>query len=233
MRFSLALTIGLCLVPLAIAAEENAADCYALDYDKNAPIGLARVGGSAPKVHFSKNAADDKICPAATPNCERKAYLRPGDVVLTGRVSGAFTCVSYVSAQEKETSGWIATSVLEPRLPLSSPSASDWIGTWRSRRDTMQADIVITRGKQGALALEGEATYVVRRDNVRTGSFGADALKPDAATLAFVDGGEKPFDKAQDGDCAVRMTRIDTVLVVEDNGYCGGMAVSFTGLYHR
>lgn len=234
MRSLLTLTIGLSLVPLvAIGQEENAANCFALDYDKNAPIAVAKIVGSDAKAHFIKSAADDKSCPAATQTCERKAYLRPGDVVMTGRAFGAFTCVSYVNAKQKETTGWIATSALEPRLPLSAPKMSDWLGKWHSRRDTMQGDIEITRGKRGSLDVRGEATYAVTRDNVRTGDFAIDDLAPNVATHAFVAGGEKPFEKAGEGDCAVRMSRIDQFLLVEDNGYCGGMAVTFTGLYQR
>lgn len=235
MRSLLALTISFSLVSLvAIGQEENAANCFALDYDKNAPIGVAKIVGSDAKANFIKSADDDKSCPAATQTCERKAYLRPGDVVTTGRAFGAFTCVSYVNAKQKETTGWIATSALEPRPPLSAPKMSDWLGKWYSRRDTMEGDIEITRGvKRGFFEVRGEATYAVTRDNVRTGDFAIDNLAPNVATHAFVDGGEKAFDKAGEGDCAVRMSRIDQFLLVEDNGYCGGMAVTFTGLYHR
>lgn len=234
MRSLLALTIGLSLVPLvAIGEDENAANCFALEYDKNAPIGVAKIVGADTKAYFWKNAYDDKSCPAATPGCERKAYLRPGDVVMTGRAFGAFTCVSYVNAKQKETTGWIAISAIEPRPPLTAPKMSDWLGKWHSRRDTMQGDIEIMRGARGSFDVRGEATYAVTRENVRTGDFGIDHLDPNVATHAFVSGGEKPFEKAGEGDCAVRMSRIDQFLLVEDNGYCGGMAVTFTGLYRR
>lgn len=213
-------------------AEEKAADCLGLDYDKGAPIGVAKVISPQHEVHFLKNAADDQNCPAATAACERAAYLRPADVVLVGRSIGAFACVSYVSVAATETVGWIATSALERRPPIAAPLLGEWLGVWRSRRGAMQAEISITREKGGFLAVKGEATYAVSPDNVRTGSFSAARLKP-RAPLAFVDGGAKPYEKAEDGDCAVRLGRIDGFLLAEDNGGCGEMGVAFTGLYSR
>jgi hypothetical protein len=41
-----------------------------------------------------------------------------------------------------------------------------------------------------------------------------------------------PFGKDED-DCQVRMQRVDALLIVEDNGSCGGAAVTFTGFYRR
>src|SRR5580700_10679900 len=52
------------------------------------------------------------------------------------------------------------------------------------------------------------------------------------AILAFADDGSKPFGKDED-DCQVRMQRVDALLIVEDNGSCGGAAVTFTGFYRR
>jgi hypothetical protein len=51
-------------------------------------------------------------------------------------------------------------------------------------------------------------------------------------TIAFVDDGSTPFDKAE-GECRVRMQRIGAWLMVEDNAGCGGVGVTFTGFYHR
>ena len=42
-----------------------------------------------------------------------------------------------------------------------------------------------------------------------------------------------PFATQCDSGCKVRMHRIGELLLVEDNGNCGGVGVTFTGLYHR
>jgi hypothetical protein len=48
-----------------------------------------------------------------------------------------------------------------------------------------------------------------------------------------MDDGSIPFEKADEGECRVRMQRFDSWLMVEDNDGCGGAGVSFTGLYRR
>lgn len=220
------------LTAASVRAEEQPVDCSSLDYEKGKPVAVAKIISPQREVHFLKNQTDEKNCPAATPACERSAYLRPGDVVLVGRSAGAFACVSYVNAADAETNGWIASTALERRAPIAAPLLGEWLGKWRSRRGAMQADISIAREKEGFLSIKGEATYAVTRENVRSGSFSASKLAP-RAPLAFVDGGAKPYERAEEGECAVRMSRIDRFLLVEDNGNCGGMGVTFTGLYHR
>ena len=56
---------------------------------------------------------------------------------------------------------------------------------------------------------------------------------PGKDTIAFMDDGSIPFEKADEGECRVRMQRFDSWLMVEDNDGCGGAGVSFTGLYRR
>ena len=64
------------------------------------------------------------------------------------------------------------------------------------------------------------------------GAIGAEA-KPEQGILAFADEGKIAFDKASEGSCKVRMQRVGALLLVEDNGGCGGSMVTFTGLYRR
>ena len=51
--------------------------------------------------------------------------------------------------------------------------------------------------------------------------------------IAFVDDGTPPFEKAEEGQCLVRLQRVGVWLLVEDNMQCGGSMVTFTGLYRR
>ena len=63
----------------------------------------------------------------------KKAFLVPGDVVLTGRTQGTFTCVAYQSFHTRKqnwTTGWLPTVSLMPVEPMSSPKTADWIGSW-------------------------------------------------------------------------------------------------------
>jgi len=83
------------------------------------------------------------------------------------------------------------------------------------------------------LRIRGEHVYPAAQ-NVHSGVIAADA-KPARGLIQFADDGSTSFDaaSAEAGSCLVRMQRIAELLVVEDNGHCGGSLVTFTGFYRR
>ncbi|MGA8802222.1 MAG: hypothetical protein WB614_20835, partial [Pseudolabrys sp.] len=84
-----------------------------------------------PHVNFVKGSDDDAACPTNKDVCRKNAFLVPGDVVLTGRTQGAFTCVAYQSfhtSKQNWTTGWLPTSSLAPVASMQSPKMADWIG---------------------------------------------------------------------------------------------------------
>jgi hypothetical protein len=225
---------AIALVALAAAApaaaEDAAGDCMGFDFDAKKPAVISRVVAAAPKAYFVRSAWENAACPAETPACRARAYLVPGDLVFTGRTNGPYTCVAYQSPGDKAriwTNGWLASASLAPVAPSPAAQPADWTGTWRHT----SGEIKIKPARDGKLSIAGEHTFPVA-GGVRTGEIGADAT-PAGGLIAFVDGGETAFDNAQEGDCRVRMQRIDAILVVEDNGACGGAMVTFTGFYQR
>jgi hypothetical protein len=110
---------------------------------------------------------------------------------------------------------------------LLAPQLSDWIGTWIHTG----GEISIRKGQRGKLAIKGEQTYPAAM-NVHSGVIEAQ-VKPTDGILAFADDGAVAFHEASEDDCLVRMQRIGALLLVEDNGACGGSMVTFTGLYRR
>jgi hypothetical protein len=196
-----------------------------VDFDVKRPLVASRIS-VRPHVNFVKGSDDDAACPADKDACRKKAYLVPGDVVLTGRAQGAFTCASYQSFHTRKqnwTVGWLPTSSLTPLEPMGSPKAADWIGTWSHPGGT----ISIKRGDGGKLSIEGEHTYPAA-----PGVLGATVV-PTQGTIAFAEDGSVPFDQTEEGQCLVSMQRVGTWLLVEDNMQCGGSMVTFAGLYRR
>jgi hypothetical protein len=227
---------GVLLMPFTAAADEGPGDCLGVDFDPQRPIAIGKIAAASRRVYFVKNATDDAACPAASDACQEKAYLIPGNLTLVGKgflgkTDGAYTCVSYESANAKKvswTNGWLPAASLTPVAPVASPARADWIGNWVHASGT----ITITGGTNGALTIHGEAFYAAAQ-NVHTGVIDATA-KPAQSLLEFADDGSMPWDKALAGaTCLVRMQRIDALLVVEDNGACGGADVTFTGFYRR
>ncbi|HXW42491.1 MAG TPA: hypothetical protein VEK75_14890 [Xanthobacteraceae bacterium] len=221
-------------VALAVsaAAQEAPRDCRGVDFNVRHPVAVAKIIADRAQVHFVKNGGDDAACPAAGDACRRDAYVVPGDLVLIGKTYGAFTCVSYQSAQNPKpswTNGWLPASSMTPVAPARAPSRSDWIGDWSHGG----GKIGIKPGRRGALLIRGEAFYAAAQ-NVHTGVVHATA-KPAHGLLEFADDGSAPFDQTSDdkGLCLVRMQRVERLLVVEDNNACGGVMVTFTGFYRR
>jgi hypothetical protein len=214
------------------AAEEGPGDCFGIDFDPQHPIAIGKVATGNPRVYFLKNAADDPACPASAAACQKKAYLTPGNLVLIGKTfsskaSAAYACVVYESAQAKKvqwTNGWLPAASLVPVTP--APAPSDWTGDWVHA----SGNVTIGNGAKGTLVIHGEAFYAAAM-NVHTGVIDATAT-PAHGLLEFADDGSTAFD-SKDAECLVRMQRVDAVLVVEDNGGCGGAMVTFTGFYRR
>jgi hypothetical protein len=233
-----ALRIVLILSAILHAGSASAYDpvdprnCNGADgWDNTLAIAVAKV--TAPRVNFLKSPYDDDFkaasCPAATEACRKNSYLVAGDLVHGGRTQGNFTCVTYQPPDAKKRiwpGGWLPSAALTPVAPMRSPKASDWIGLW----DQHYGSIEIRRGAGGKLHIEGEIAVMGARE-VHTAVINAD-VSPGKDSIAFVDDGSIPFEKTDEGECRVRMQRFGPLLMVEDNGSCGG-SVSFDGFYRR
>ena len=229
---------GLILGAILMAGPASAYDAYdqkncnGVDWNDKQALVVSKVIAK-PRANFIKSPYDDDFkassCPADTQTCRKKSYLVTGDIVLTGKTRGAFTCVLYQSPKAKKqiwTTGWLPSTALEPIKPMPSPKMFDWLGTWSHPG----GDIEIKQDQGGKLSVVGEMIMPTAHD-AHTGEIAA-KVTPGKDTIAFVDDGSTPFEK-DGGECRVRMQRIGSWLMVEDNEGCGGAAVTFTGLYRR
>jgi hypothetical protein len=215
-----------------VRAEEGAGDCLGTAFEVAHPVTIGKIIADQPHVHFVKSAYDDPACPADRDGCVHSSYLVPGDLALVGKTHGPYSCVSYQSAADRTqrwTVGWLRSASLTPVMRASAPDVADWIGRWIHAG----GEIKISKGRRGALRIRGEQVYPAAQD-VHSGVIAAEA-KPAHGILQFGDDGSAAFDRPSDeaGSCLVRMQRIAALLVVEDNGHCGGSMVTFTGFYRR
>jgi hypothetical protein len=232
--------IGCGLLVLALASQASAAGarCDGVSESSVAPpLQLARVAGNVSRVNFIANSGETpktKSCPSASVDCRRAAFLLPGDNVLVDEIEGGFACATFVSTRGVETSGWLPASALEFRPALAATAPGDWAGEWRRVEATIKLKAA---GNQ--LEADGEATWGsldpqrVARGGVNMGEFsGSSRLRGNM--LAFGEGysGERaPDDKG--GECHVRLRLFGPYILAEDNMRCGGMNVSFRGIYAR
>jgi hypothetical protein len=228
---------ALLLFTILLAGPASAYDPYdpancngGVEWDDKRALIVSKVTAK-PRVNFLKSPYDDDFkaenCPAATQACRKTSYLVTGDLVLTGRTRGEFTCVSYhspVSNKRIWATGWLPSAALTPVAPMQSPKSTDWVGTWRQGQRYVGGGLVeIKLNGGGKLHVDAGILVPTARD-FHNGDFQGDAT-PKGDTLSFAD--------EYDDGCRVRMQRIGPWLLIEDNGVCGGTGVTFTGLYRR
>jgi hypothetical protein len=210
-------------------AVADAEYCHGVDFDMKRPLVVSRVTAPA-RVYFVRGADENAACPSDAPACRRPDYLVSGDLVLMGKRHPPYVCAAYQSPLARKqdwTNGWLPASALAPVAPAPAPKDSDWTGEWVHPGGS----ITIAKGGGGKLKVAGLQTYPALL-NVHTGVLNAN-VRPAQNMIAFNEDGSTPFDEGTEGDCLVRMQRIGPWLAVEDNSACGGVMVTFTGLYRR
>lgn len=234
--------LGVCVLAVPALAEPGVCAGVITYGEESGPLRVMRVESAAPKVHFIENRSKAKpACPAEGEACQRKGFVVPGDVVLApARSAALIPCVSYISPGAKrvkgmfpETSGYLPASALK-EVPGVAPQPGEWLGKWSRNAE---AEITIAMGQGGKLKVEGEATLgaldpgSVRRGSVRVGSLVGE-VAPKGNLIALGEGydGTKPMNR-DNAECQARLRLYGRYLVAEDNGMCGGMGVSFSGIY--
>ncbi|ALM83237.1 hypothetical protein [Bordetella sp. N] len=177
--------------------------------------------------HFIKHADASNHCPSDSKECQAKAYLIKGDVVVTGTREGDFVCTGYVTAKSDMLLQWLPAAALAP-VPAEQQKPADWAGKW-----LVYGNEITLTPKGDAFEVDGNATWQMG-DNVHVGQIEG-TVKPENGQIAFAMVDDKAAPYAQGGaeDCHVKMVRRGPYLVVEDNYKCGGLNVSFGGVYKQ
>ena len=141
-----------------------------------------------------------------------------GTMVAVGDIQAGFVCV-HVSNGHSETDGWLPADQVQIALLPSPPPSITWVGTWHFQNNEIRLQV---RGD----SLHGAGTAIWRGlYTAHTGNFEADAI-PNDSRLEFTEG-------LAPGECRLSLTLMEDMLAVVDNQACGGMNVTFSGLYVR
>ncbi len=220
----------------ALAADDRWCSGVSEDAETSA-IRIGRVTGKSTRVNFISNPGDTEKtqdCPSASAECRRTAFVVPGDNVLVDAVTGDFACVSYLSPGAVESGGWLPVASLELAAAVATPGLPEWVGSWKRVEAGISLKLV-----NSEIQANGQATYgAADRNRVKSGAVNTGAFsgvaKAQGNMLAFggnYDGGAPPGDIAD--DCNVRLRLFGRYLVAQDNRRCGGVNVSFSGVYVR
>ena len=221
LRYTLGLlfTLGCAATPARAQGEGNPANwCRngAFPSDSDA-FKLARVEGRrGSRVYFQ---GDGEGCPGPAPRCRQKAYVVPGDQLLVSRTFGDWVCAWYQPARGPETVGWLPAERLGVTAADANPRLTFWLGDWKFYDDSLR----LSRGKgPGSIHVEGAATWFgVNPGNVHVGEVsGEDAPTGNALKIEYE-------------ECLVTLRLVGPYLVASDNKQCGGVNVTFDGVYRK
>jgi hypothetical protein len=174
---------------------------------------VARVRGA--RAYFY---GEDEGCPGPDAKCRRKAYVVAGNSLVVSRKFGDYVCAWFQPARGYETVGWLRADQLEVPETDASPPAARWLGEWGLHSN----GLTIRRGeKAGELRVEGSAVWHGLGDNVHVGEVNASAA-PGGNTLTL-----------EDDICKITLRLVGDFLVADDNGDCGGVNVTFDGVYRK
>lgn len=184
-------------------------------------FGLAKVSGTG-RLNFL---GDMDGCPSEEARCRQRAYVVEGDVLLTGRSHGRYVCVFFANRGGGDA-GWAPRERLAPMPVPSSPLLSAWVGRWSDGDDT-----ITLKTDGGALVAEGEAYWPSAHPSRSAAPGGPNV--GDLSGTARPSGDRVVFSDGDPQGCTATLTLVEALLVVRDNDGCGGMNVSFTGVYRR
>jgi hypothetical protein len=224
------------ILATTFAARAEDGNCFGFQsLAGNAEVSLGRVNANSPRTYFVRNRADAPDCPNAALKCRGKSYFVPGDRLILSRTNGPFVCVDFSDIKGILRTGWLPASAVD-REVAPPPALADWFGEWN------EIDAKITLKPLGkGVSISGEATWgTLDPERVKAGAIHIGSIegaaRPNGAALSFATGANGvtlPVDKGADSDCKVWMRRVGPYLLASDNNNCGGMNVSFLGVYRR
>lgn len=177
-------------------------------------------GKRGDRVYFYNDFEDD--CPGKE-KCRAKAYVVPGDRLIISRSFGEFGCAWFAPVRGMPTIGWIKLESLRFAAAPPKSRLASWLGEWRYADNSIK----FTNNKlAGWLNVTGNALWRGIGDNVHIGELD-DRVKPEGDVVKI---GENETDEYA---CKVTMRQIGEFLVVDDNMNCGGMNVTFSGVYRK
>lgn len=236
-RFIASVVIGFCIVGSVLAEDkiglspsgQNPANWCRLglmgEYAAIAEPAVISAGSAAPGIDDSGSqdaAGNEVVCPSADASCQIDLNLRPGLSVLALHEWREYTCVVAI---EQYYMVWVPSERIV-RQPVATET-DDWLGLWTDHYNRLR----IT-SSEGQWHVEGDAYWFGALLNAETGErvvhFGdVSAVGQPEGRQWLVSHGDNEY------DCQVSMTLVGDYLLVDDNRHCGGMNVSFQGLYAK
>lgn len=185
---------------------------------ENGAVGLGMVAGNGRASFVS----DADGCPSAAARCRLKSYLVGGNEVVTGRTRGNYVCVFYPH-KGGGTAGWVERARIKVLPVQPNPPVSAWLGNWSDEGNPL----VRFYRKQGKLMVEGSAAWPSFNPPLKE--------RPGGPNLGNIGEAVRlSGNRASAPECHISFTLLGDLIVGADpDMQCGGMNVSFSGVYKR
>lgn len=132
-----------------------------------------------------------------------------------GAVTDDWACAAFTGGK-KPVIGWLRKNQIAIGQTPGPMPLDAWAGEWTAWDNSL--DIAVAADQTltvSGIAIWGDGPAP------RTGEVNGSTTPSDNGALV------------KDGSCQVKLTLVDQWLVADDNGECGGMNVTFTGVYRR
>ncbi len=193
------------------------------DNDLTRPAYAAAVAGGA-RAYFVKG-SEISGCPSTAPACRARAYVVAGDTVVVTADQGPYACATLTNPRGVSTSSWLETAALSPLVPAQI-TREDWLGKWK----TGEQDLSITKAPGARLTITGDATYgTLDPERVRRGAVNMGSV----SSVAEPAGNSMHVTDLDNAECRIDLKIVGPYLVAANQGECGGLGVSFSGVYRR
>jgi len=180
--------------------------------------GLAVIAGRG-RAYFL---GDMDGCPSPEARCRQRTYVVPGDRVVTGQARAGYVCVYYPS-RGGGTAGWMDAARLTAREVDQNPPLSAWVGQWSENGNPR---IRFVRRAAGLL-VDGESYWPSPNPSPRDYPGGPN----EGAVSEAV---QVRGNSAHASECNITFRLLGDLLIAADPDMsCGGMNVSFSGVYRR
>ncbi|MFI4976164.1 MAG: hypothetical protein ACHP84_16620 [Caulobacterales bacterium] len=228
------------------AAASDEPSCDPSSFTHNADIvEAARVAHADTdgRLHFSSGPSG---LPCDAPTCQGASYVVQGDELLTGLTLGDYVCAWFKPRGRQDhfgTLGWLRAGALTAVPTPASPPMSAWAGDWvRDRELGLPTSLTLRPLRNGRLKVTGASLFAHSREDIARGAVNtgevdqALEVRGRAAGLMLSDAaGQRQSFLGKDYDyaCKIGMVLVGDWLVAADDGACGGLNVSFLGVYRR
>ncbi len=212
-----------CFIPASAFAIEPF-NCRNGAFDRYSEIIPAEIVAKPDEKIYARD--DWEGCPEKE-SCIQKSYLVNKDKVLTAHPEGDWVCIYYLG-KKSDLAGWVQKNKIAIEAYERNPEIKSWQGKWASVGGKDANVLNIEALPSGMLHIVGNASWYGGKN-----SYGGEIIHIGEADFTVKPNGNLVVTEESEDLCQINLQLFGYYLVSTDNNKCGGVNVSFSGIYKR